>query len=140
MKFLIVAALVIISFASLTSADKACKDLVKTILHKQLKSYSDCKKSLSFTSEEDKLSKINCILKCAMTKEQVLTADGYVDEASALAFVEREIPKDLQPKALELMTKCMSFTDSVNPEEPSCQSYNPLIKCAMGVLFKVCDA
>jgi hypothetical protein len=51
--------------------------------------------------------------------------------------LEREVPADVQGKALQLMAPCQSMIGDVDPEEPKCLSYKPLIKCAMLVLFKV---
>jgi hypothetical protein len=44
-----------------------------------------------------------------MKKEKFLTVDGFVDEASILAYVETEIPKASQEKALSLMLGCQEF-------------------------------
>jgi len=41
-----------------------------------------------------------------MKKQKFLSPDGYVDEASLLGYIEHEIPKAVQSRAIELMLKC----------------------------------
>ncbi|XP_021943504.1 uncharacterized protein LOC110842098 [Folsomia candida] len=120
------------------SEEKACKTAVSDMLKYQMQSITKCTKELGFKGKE-KTEKMNCIMKCVLIASGAIKPDGKVEIESALGFVLEYIPVEFLEKALKGSMKCQRFMDSLDPNEPTCKSYEPLVKCLTGFIMSLCS-
>ncbi|OXA59963.1 uncharacterized protein LOC110844879 [Folsomia candida] len=121
--------------------EKSCKQVMADLTKRQLGGISACGKSLKFKNGKDKAKKMNCILKCVMTNEKVLNAEGYFDATQLDALIIKEFPPYLHEKANASFMPCSEKGATIDPNPETdefCKSYDPFIKCLLGSLPTLC--
>ncbi|OXA65109.1 uncharacterized protein LOC110842101 [Folsomia candida] len=119
-----------------TNADE-CKDFLKTMLMDQMKHVVPCITGLGLSKPHEKKEKVFCIMKCVLQKAQMLGADGNVDFDLVNKLLDG-IPASLKDKANNIFSECGHLAADLDPNQPNCDSYAPLLTCVTDIGAKMC--
>jgi len=122
--------------------EKSCKAIMADLTKRQLSGISTCIKALKLKGGKDKAKMMNCILKCAMENEGLVSKKGEISRDQIDTLLAREFPPSLVDRANKTFQPCVEKFDGTldaNSEtDPLCASYDPVIKCLMGALPSLC--
>ncbi|OXA59970.1 hypothetical protein Fcan01_04607 [Folsomia candida] len=123
-------------------SDKSCKQIMADMTKRQLSGITKCIKGMKFKNGKEKAAKMNCIMKCAMENEGLVSKTGDISREQIDEILIREFPSSLLERANATFQPCVekyAGTMDANPEtDPLCATYDPVIKCLISALPNLC--
>ncbi|CAG7728881.1 unnamed protein product [Allacma fusca] len=122
------------------NGELTCIHFLKKMAVKGLPAFNECMKEMQLTI--GKLKKklkdvLPCIVKCIGKKLNILKEDGLFNFDYAKNLLNDNVPKRFMEFIWKIWDACLDYVKKLKPNDPTCKTYRPIIKCAVDAAFKV---
>jgi len=124
------------------NGELTCIAFGKELMAMALPAFNECMKEMQLSI--GKLRKkfmdvLPCMKKCVGIKMGFLLEDGTFNVAHTKKVFDEIVPKRFQKYVHRIWDSCYVFVEAIKPNDETCGSYKPLIKCFLQGFYEAAD-